>query len=124
MLSPAGSLGYVRRMRSHRSTRLSASVVGALLLAVLPACAGVSLDRTTETSGTFSSYGFAFTILSSDFPKGAMLVARENASDANMANMEIKDSILFPYLGPFDFLLDIIGFRYARIRGTWGYAGT
>jgi hypothetical protein len=111
-------------MRSFRSARPLGSVVGALLLAGISGCAGVSFDRTTETSGTFSSYGFAFTILSSDFPKGAMLVARENASDANMANMEIKDSIVFPYLGPLDFLLDIIGFRYARIRGTWGYPGS
>lgn len=124
MLSPVGSLGYVRRMRSFRSRRGLGSVLGALLLVVLSGCAGVSFDRTSETSGTFSSYGLAFTILSSDFPKGAMLIARENASDANMANMEIKDSVVFPYLGPFDFLLDIIGIRYARIRGTWGYAGT
>ena len=29
-----------------------------------------------------------------------------------------------PYLGPFDWLLDIVGIRYARISGTWGFAAT
>ena len=68
------------------------AVVGSAVLVLLSACAGVSFERTTETSGTFSSYGLAVTILSSDFPKGAMQIARENASDANLANMEIKKS--------------------------------
>jgi hypothetical protein len=96
---------------------------GWILAATLTGCAGVSFERTTETSGTFSSYGMAFTLLSSDFPKGAMLIARENASDANLANMEIEESTVFPYFGPLDFILDIIGVRYARIRGTWGFSG-
>jgi hypothetical protein len=108
-------------MHSLRSARGLGPVVGSVFLVLLSACAGVSFDRTTETSGTFSSYGFAVTILSSDFPKGAMQVARENASDSNLANMEITKSVLFPYLGPFDWILDIVGFRYARISGTWGF---
>ncbi|HEV8112769.1 MAG TPA: hypothetical protein VGR31_08330 [Planctomycetota bacterium] len=111
-------------MRSERSARVRRAVVGSAVLVLLTACAGVSFERTTETSGTFSSYGLAFTILSSDFPKGAMQIARENASDANLANMEIKKSIVTPYLGPFDWLLDIVGIRYARISGTWGFAAT
>lgn len=94
-----------------------------MLAAALTGCAGVSFERATETSGTFSSYGIALTILSVDFPKGAMLIARENASDANLANMEVEESSVFPYLGPLDFLLDIIGIRYARISGTWGFSG-
>ncbi|MFN0007487.1 MAG: hypothetical protein ACKVXR_06220 [Planctomycetota bacterium] len=94
-----------------------------VLAATLAGCAGVSFERTTETSGTFTSYGVALTILASDLPKGAMLIARENASDANLANMEIVESSVFPYFGPLDFLLDIIGVRYARIRGTWGFSG-
>lgn len=96
---------------------------GWVLAATLTGCAGVSFERATETSGTFSSYGIALTILASDFPKGAMLIARENASDANLANMEIEESSVFPYFGPLDFLLDIIGVRYARISGTWGFSG-
>ena len=99
------------------------ALVGLGLVVPLAACAGVSFDRKTETSGTFTSYGVAFTILSSDFPKGALQVARENASDANLANMEVHKSLVIPYLGPFDWLLDILGIRYARISGTWGYGG-
>lgn len=97
--------------------------MGSVFLVLLSACAGVSIQRTTETSGTFSSYGLAVTILSADFPKAAMQVARENASDTNLANMEITKSMLFPYLGPFDWIFDILGIRYARISGTWGFVG-
>jgi hypothetical protein len=108
-------------MQPPRSAR-ARRAAGSLLLVILTGCAGVSFERTTETSGTFSSYGVALTILSSDFPKGAMQVARENASDANLANMEVQRSLVFPYLGPLDWLLDILGIRYARISGTWGFA--
>ena len=111
------------RMREDRSASLGPRLAILLLATTLSGCAGVSFERTTETSGTFSSYGVALTILSADFPKGAMLIARENASDANLANMEVQKSSVFPYLGPFDFLLDIFGIRYARISGTWGFSG-
>ena len=100
--------------------RRTLAVLGVTVL--LSACAGVSFERRTETSGTFTSYGIAVTILSSDFPKGALQIARENASDAGLANMEVEKSVVFPYFGPLDWLLDILGVRYARISGTWGYA--
>jgi hypothetical protein len=96
----------------------------AVVAVLLPGCAGVSFKRSTETSGTFTSYGVAVTVLSTDFPKGALQIARENASDANLAHMEVKESVVIPYLGPVDWLLDILGIRYARISGTWGFAGT
>jgi hypothetical protein len=97
----------------------------AALLVVLAAttslsCANLSFERDTATSGTFESSGFAVTLISFDLPKGAMLIARENASDANLANMVVTDTYVFPYLGPFDWILDIVGARYARVRGTWG----
>lgn len=111
------------RMRADRSASARRALAGWVVATTLTGCAGVSFERTTETSGTFTSYGMAMTILSSDFPKGAMLIARENASDANLANMEIQESMVFPYFGPLDFILDIVGFRYARIRGTWGFSG-
>jgi len=105
------------------SARARRVVAGLALLLLVSACAGVSFQRTTETSGTFSSYGLALTILSSDFPKGALQIARENAADANLANMEVRESFVVPYLGPVDFLLDIVGIRYAHVSGTWGFAG-
>jgi hypothetical protein len=112
-----------QRMRTHRSACVRRAVAGLALVAVVSGCAGVSFQRATETSGTFTSYGVAFTLLSADFPKGAMQIARENASDANLANMEVLQSTVAPYLGPFDWILDIVGFRYARISGTWGFSG-
>lgn len=111
------------RMPAARSASLGPKLAVWVIAALLTGCAGVSFERTTETSGTFTSYGTALTILSADFPKGAMLIARENASDANLANMEVEKATVFPYFGPLDFLLDIFGIRYARITGTWGFSG-
>jgi hypothetical protein len=97
-----------------------ASVLLVLASATFSSCANLTFERDTETSGTFESSGFAVTLISFDLPKGAMLIARENASDANLANMIVTDTVVFPYLGPFDWILDIVGARYARVRGTWG----
>ena len=101
---------------------LRSTVLAALLGASVASCSSLSFERTTETSGTFRSTGLAFTIFAIDLPKGSQLIARENASDANLANMEVQETVTFPYLGPLDWILDIISFRYSRIEGTWGYA--
>lgn len=87
-------------------------------------CAKLSFQRRSQTSGTFTSTGFSLTILSVDLPKQALDIARENASDSELSNLEIQDAVVFPYLGPLDFLLDIIGVRWARVRGTWGFGGS
>ena len=89
----------------------------------LDACASLSFERTTETSGRFTSSGMALTLLSVDFPKSALQIARENASDSNLANLQVQRVLVVPYLGPLDWLLDIVGVRYARISGTWGFQG-
>jgi hypothetical protein len=81
----------------------------------------VSFERTSESAGTFVSTGVAFTLFSIDIPKSAINIARENASDANKPNMEVSEAVITPYLGWFDWLLDIIGVRRARIEGTWGF---
>ena len=100
---------------------------GALLLALplflAPSCASVSFERDTETSGTFVSTGWAFTIFSIDLPKPALNIARENASDAKRANMVVEKAEVYPHLGWFDWVLDIVGVRRARISGTWGFPG-
>ncbi len=109
--------------RAARSAVLAAAAIPLLLAgAGLTGCSSLSFERTTETSGTFRSTGMAFTIFSIDLPKGAQLIARENASDANLANMEVTNTVVFPYLGPFDWILDIISLRWAKVEGTWGYA--
>ncbi len=89
----------------------------------LASCASLEFRRDTQTSGTFTSSGWAMTLFSADIPKTAEQIARENASDANMANTQITDIYVVPYLGPLDWLLDILSVRYCRIEGTWGFAG-
>lgn len=103
--------------------RIPRFVAGAALVFLVTACASLEFRRDTETSGTFTSRGWAFTILSFDIPKTAEQIARENASDANLANMQVTDLFVAPWLGPLDWLLDILGIRYCRIDGTWGFPG-
>lgn len=94
---------------------------GALLAVSLSACASVKFERDTMTSGTFTSTGVAFTFLSIDMPKQAIDIARENVSDARQPNTEITEAGVWPYLGWFDWALDIIGVRWAKVSGTWGF---
>lgn len=106
---------------SARSRRLLPRALACLLALVASSCASVEFSRDTETSGTFVSTGWAFTIFSHDIPKSALNIARENASDARQPNMVVEEATVTPYLGPFDVLLDIIGVRHARVSGTWGF---
>ena len=99
------------------------SVLSIALASALTACSSLSFERYTATSGTFSSTGWSVTILSVDFPKGALLIARENASDANLANMVVESVTVVPYLGPFDWIFEFFCIRFARVSGTWGFTG-
>jgi len=109
----------------HRISGMAARLLGALALtiALSASCASVEFKRNTETSGTFRSTGFSFVMLAIDIPKTAVQIARENAADAQLANTEVEEVFVFPYLGWFDWLIDLLGFRYARISGTWGFPG-
>lgn len=101
-------------------TTLAAALVCALTLS---SCAGLSFQRETETSGTFEATGWNLTFFTWDFPKRAIDIARENASDANLANMQVTETYQSPHLGWFNWLLEILSVRYARLRGTWGFSG-
>jgi hypothetical protein len=94
-------------------------LLGAALLGT--GCASVEFTRETETSGRFTSSGTALTIVGYDFPGGAMQIALDNASDARQPNTEITQKRVFPYLGPLDWIFDILSVRHARISGTWGF---
>ena len=107
-----------KRYAGGMSKRWLTLLAGAFALS---ACASVSYDRRTQTSGTFEAKGMAFTILSIDLPKRAVDIARENASDSNLANLVVEEATVSPDWGRLDFLLDIIGVRRATIRGTWGF---
>ncbi len=104
-----------------RPIRLLRAGCLAALLASLTACSSVEFKRDTESSGTFNSSGTSFTLFGVDFPRSALNQARENASDAGMHHMVVTEANVWPYLGPLDFLLEIISIRYAEIEGTWGY---
>lgn len=94
-----------------------------VLLVCCASCSSLSISRETQTSGRFKSSGWALTILSIDIPKQALDIARENASDSRLTNMQVETARVIPYLGWFDWLLDIISIRYARVEGTWGFDG-
>ncbi|MBI5362403.1 MAG: hypothetical protein HZA53_04430 [Planctomycetes bacterium] len=106
--------------RPRRAPTLAACAAAMLLAS---ACSSLEFKRDTQTSGTFTSCGWAFTILSFDIPKTAEQIARENASDANLANTQVTDVLVVPWLGPLDWIFDILGVRYCRIDGTWGFPG-
>lgn len=94
-----------------------------LALASLASCASIDITRDTQTSGRFESTGFAVTVLSIDLPKPALNIARDNAADTRLTNMQVTDIERTPDLGSWDWLLDILGARYVRIVGTWGFTG-
>ena len=47
-------------------------------------------------------------MLSIDIPTTAVQIARENAADAQLANTEVEEVFVFPYLGWFDWVIDLI----------------
>ena len=99
---------------------LARALAAAVLAWASCACGSIDLKRDTLTSGRFETTGWAFTIISYDMPKPAVDIARENARDAQLPNMEVTYVSVVPNLGWFDWIFDIIGIRKARIRGTWG----
>ncbi|MBM3989728.1 MAG: hypothetical protein FJ298_01840 [Planctomycetes bacterium] len=107
-------------------TRLSLATARPLLFTAAlscASCASIDITRDTQTSGRFESTGAAFTILSIDLPKPALNIARDNAADARLTNMQVTDIVRRPDLGSWDWLLDILGVRFVRIEGTWGFTG-
>lgn len=121
MLSPETS-----RSRTVRATRRAARTPhwgAVLLLSLLASCGSLSIQRDTETSGTFEATGWNFTIFKIDIPQTALNIARENASDARLPNAQVTEMKVVPNLGWFDWVFDIIGIRYARVEGTWGFDG-
>jgi len=102
------------------------SAVAALLVVAgvgATSCASVNFTRDTETSGQFTSKAFAVTIASIDIPRSAINIARDNASDARLTNMQVKEVVTTPDLGWWDWLLDILGMRWVTVTGTWGFTG-
>ena len=92
----------------------------AALLLGTASCSSFDLRRSGPEGGTFRSSAWTFTILSKDLPAPALSLARERAADSGRADLVVERETVIPYLGPVDWLLDILGVRYARVSGTWG----
>lgn len=105
-----------------RNISSSFAVLVLVSASAFSSCASVHFDRTTPTSGTFTSSATSVTFFGFDFPTHALLAARGNASDATQPNTVATTERVFPYLGAFDWILDIFSVRFAKITGTWGYA--
>jgi hypothetical protein len=100
----------------------TARLAAALLLASLAAsCANTKFKRETETSGTFESTAWCLTVFSIDIPKGALMAARENVNNAGLANAVVTGTEVAPHLGWFDWILEILSLRRARLVGTFGF---
>ena len=95
--------------------------LAALGLAVTASCASVEFRRETASSGTFEATGLSFTLFSHDFPKSALDIARGNVSDARQQNVVVTEAKVWPDLWIFDWVFEIVGFRRARVAGTWGF---
>jgi hypothetical protein len=101
----------------------AAGMLALVLCSALGSCSSLNFTRETQTSGRFRATGLSFTIISLDIPKSALDIARENASDSRIPNLQVERAVVFPHLGWFDWLLDIISFRFAEVSGTWGFSG-
>lgn len=116
-------------MKARPASPSLRTVLGGLVLAALTSsCASfehTSLDHTreTQTSGTFRSEAWAFTVLQWDFPAESSQVARNNAFDAGLPNLRIEVQEQSPDWGWWNWVLDILSFRKTVLTGTWGYDG-
>ncbi|MFT5290047.1 MAG: hypothetical protein ACI8QS_001069 [Planctomycetota bacterium] len=91
-----------------------------LLLCIVPGCTSVNVERDSLTTGTYTSRAWSFTLLNQDIPRPALMIARSNAADIQRPDMRITEEWVAPNLLWFDWIADIIGFRVAKVSGTWG----
>ncbi len=110
-----------RLMISRGLARMTPLVLGLLLCT---ACSGLKVSRATQTSGTFESKGVNLNLLWYEIPQSALDIARENAANSRLTNIQVTDAIVYPHWGPwFDWLYQLVGVRFAKIEGTWGFPG-
>ena len=86
-------------------------------------CASIEVSRTTQTSGHFVSKATSFMLIWYDVPRDALDIARDNAADARLINARVTEAYETPHFGWFDWIYQIIGVRWATVRGTWGFEG-
>ena len=106
--------------RTNRPGSPRKGLLACALLLTLSSCAQLTVQRDTETSGTFTSSARSITFLSWEIPRSAIQIAHENAADAGLPNIEAT-SVKATDWGWFDWILEIVGTRSARVTGTWGH---
>jgi hypothetical protein len=109
----------------HRMTIRGLSATLALVAVLSCAsCSGLKVSRDTQTSGTFESKGVNLNLIWYEIPQSALDIARENAADSRLTNVQVTEAIVYPYWGPwFDWIYQLVGVRFAKIKGTWGFTG-
>ena len=113
--------GTPRRTQGDRNFRVAALALAVVL--ALASCSSLEVDRTTQTSGTFTSKGTGVLLLWYEIPMNATDIARENAADSRLTNMQVTEAYEYPKLGWFEWIYQILGLRFAVVKGTWGFTG-
>lgn len=106
-----------------RRPRPQHALLSLALVGLLSACATISFERETETSGTFHSEAWAFTVFAWDFPAESIQIARDNVFDAGLSNLDVTSLTTTPHWGWWDWVLDVLGARKTVLTGTWGFSG-
>jgi hypothetical protein len=101
---------------------MSARILLLCAALALSACASLSVTPKDASTGSFRSSALTLTFLGNDYPQSAILLARANAANAQLANQIVTRELIFPYFWKFDFLLDILSVRWASVSGTYGPA--
>lgn len=114
---------FAAMSRPAPSVALAPLALVLCLAAGSSSCASIEVTRTTQTSGRFESKAFSVMLLWYDVPRRAIDIARDNAADARLTNVQVTEAYETPHLGWFDWLYRILGVRWARVRGTWGFSG-
>jgi len=107
----------------RRSGSVSVRGLVLALVAVLASCSSLHVDRTSQTSGTFTSKGTGLLLIWYELPKNATDIARENAADPRLTNVKVTEAYEYPHLGWLDWLYRALGLRFAVVKGTWGFDG-
>lgn len=97
-------------------------IVALVLTSTASSCASLDVEPNDRDTGAFHSSAVTFTFLGRDFPQSALLLARANAADSQLPTLIVTEERVFPYFWRFDFLLDVISVRWARVAGTYGPA--
>ena len=114
---------FAAMSRPAPSKVLAPLALALCLAAASSSCASIEVTRNTQTSGRFESKAFSVMVLWYHIPRRALDIARDNAADARLTNVEVTEAYETPHFGWFDWMYRFLGVRWAKVRGTWGFPG-